>query len=178
MENAVDALKIAFGMLVFVIALTLAFMVFSQATQTSNKMLFASDKTNYYTYSEEADKPEGRIVSADVVISSLYRYYKESIVVRIVYSNGDTIEFNTETDGKSSQKARKDNVSKWIQDNKDNLEGTFLETFDEVKKGGEYIIDEEDDSEFTVREYREYDDALELVVKQGQTSIYITYTKQ
>ena len=164
MENAVDALKIAFGMLVFVIALTLAFMVFSQATQTSNKMLFASDKTNYYTYSEEADKPEGRIVSADVVISSLYRYYKESIVVRIVYSNGDTIEFNTETDGESSQKARKDSVSKWIQDNKGNLEGTFLETFDEVKKGGSYIIDE--------------DDGSELILEQGQTSIYITYTKQ
>lgn len=167
MENAVDALKIAFGMLVFVIALTLAFMVFSQATQTSNKMLFASDKTNYYTYSEEADNPEGRIVSADVVISSLYRYYKESIVVRVCDRDGKLIDngdFNTETDGESSQKARKDSVSKWIQDNKGNLEGTFLETFDEVKKGGSYIIDE--------------DDGSELILEQGQTSIYITYTKQ
>lgn len=166
MENAVDALKIAFGILVFVIALTLAFMVFSQATQTSTKMLFASDKTNYYTYSKELSEKEldGRLVGTDVVISSLYRYYKESIVVRIVDSNGETTEFNTETDGKSSQKARKDNVSNWIQLNKGNLEGAFLETFDEVKKGGSYIIDE--------------DDGSELILEQGQTSIYITYTKQ
>lgn len=167
MENAVDALKIAFGVLVFVIALTIAFAVLSQAKATSDIMLFASDKTNYYTYSEEADKAEGRIVSADVVISSLYRYYKESIVVRVCDRDGKLIDngdFNTETDGESSQKARKDSVSKWIQDNKDKLEGTFLETFDEVKKGGSYIIDE--------------DDGSELILEQGQTSIYITYTKQ
>ncbi len=49
MENAVDALKIAFGVLVFVIALTVAFALLSQAKATSDIMLFASDKTNYYT---------------------------------------------------------------------------------------------------------------------------------
>ncbi len=159
MENAVDALKIAFGMLVFVIALTLAFMVFSQATQTSTKMLFASDKTNYYTYSDEPNE-QGRIVGADVVISSLYRYYKESVVVRIVDGN-NTEEFNTETDGGLSQKERKKRVNDWIGKNK--LDGTFLETFDEVKKSGEYIVE---------------DDGSELTVQSGQTSIYITYTKK
>lgn len=44
MENAVDALKIAFGVLVFVIALTVAFALLSQAKATSDIMLFASDK--------------------------------------------------------------------------------------------------------------------------------------
>ena len=161
MENAVDALKIAFGMLVFVIALTLAFMVFSQATQTSTKMLFASDKTNYYTYSDEPNE-QGRIVGADVVISSLYRYYKESVVVRIVDGN-NTEELNTETDGGLSQRERKKRVNEWINDNKNNLTGTFLETFDEVKKSGEYIVE---------------DDGSELTVQSGQTSIYITYKKQ
>lgn len=164
MENAVDALKIAFGMLVFVIALTLAFMVFSQATQTSTKMLFASDKTNYYTYSNEAENKAGRIVGADVVISSLYRYYKESVVVRVYDKNNTLIEeFNTETDGGLSQKERKKKVNEWIKENKSELDGTFLETFDEVKKSGEYIVE---------------DDGSELTVKSGQTSIYITYTKQ
>lgn len=163
MENAVDALKIAFGMLVFVIALTLAFMVFSQATQTSTKMLFASDKTNYYTYSDEPNE-QGRIVGADVVISSLYRYYKESVVVRIVDENNNIIEeFNTETDGGLSQKERKKRVNEWIKDPKNDLTGDFLETFDEVKKSGEYIVE---------------DDGSELTVQSGQTSIYITYTKQ
>lgn len=162
MENAVDALKIAAAVLVFVIALTIAFALLSQAKATSDIMLFASDKTNYYTYSKDADDAEGRIVGADVVISSLYRYYKESVVVRIVDENNNIIEeFNTETDGGLSQKERKKRVNDWIGKNK--LDGTFLETFDEVKKSGEYIIE---------------DDGSELTVQAGQTSIYITYTKQ
>lgn len=164
MENAVDALKIAFGVLVFVIALTVAFALLSQAKATSDIMLFASDKTNYYTYSNKAENTEGRIVGADVVISSLYRYYKESVVVRVYDKNNTLIEeFNTETDGGLSQKERKKKVNEWIKENKSELDGTFLETFDEVKKSGEYIVE---------------DDGSELTVKSGQTSIYITYTKQ
>ena len=38
MENAVDDLKIAFAMFIFVLSLSIAFMAFSQAMQTSNKM--------------------------------------------------------------------------------------------------------------------------------------------
>lgn len=162
MENAVDALKIAFGVLVFVIALTIAFALLSQAKATSDIMLFASDKTNYYTYSNDAENSAGRIVGADVVISSLYRYYKESVVVRIVEGTNIT-EFNTETDGGLSQRERKKRVNDWIETNSDILDGTFLETFDEVKKSGEYIVAE---------------DGSELTVQSGQTSIYITYTKR
>lgn len=162
MENAVDALKIAAAVLVFVIALTIAFALLSQAKATSDIMLFASDKTNYYTYSNKAENTEGRIVGADVVISSLYRYYKESVVVRIVEGTNIT-EFNTETDGGLSQRERKKRVNDWIEKNSNILNGTFLETFDEVKKSGEYIVE---------------DDGSELTVQSGQTSIYITYTKQ
>lgn len=163
MENAVDALKIAFGVLVFVIALTVAFALLSQAKATSDIMLFASDKTNYYTYSKDAGNVEGRIVGADVVISSLYRYYKESVVVRVYDGTALIGDFNTETDGGLSQKERKKKVNDWIKDNESKLKGTFLETFDEVKKSGEYIV---------------ADDGSELTVQSGQTSIYITYTKQ
>ncbi len=162
MENAVDALKIAAAVLVFVIALTIAFALLSQAKATSDIMLFASDKTNYYTYSNKAENTEGRIVGADVVISSLYRYYKESVVVRIVEGTNIT-EFNTETDGGLSQRERKKRVNDWIKENSRILKGTFLETFDEVKKSGEYIVE---------------DDGSELTVQSGQTSIYITYTKK
>ena len=163
MENAVDALKIAFGVLVFVIALTVAFALLSQAKATSDIMLFASDKTNYYTYSNKAENTEGRIVGADVVISSLYRYYKESVVVRVY--DGTTLigDFNTETDEGLSQKERKKKVNDWIKENSSTLNGQFLETFDEVKKGGKYIVE---------------DDGSELTVQSGQTSIYITYKKQ
>lgn len=173
MENAVDALKIAAAVLVFVIALTIAFALLSQAKATSDIMLFASDKTNYYTYSKDAENKAGRIVGADVVISSLYRYYKESVVVRVYDTDGTTllikdsagngVEFNTETDGGLSQRERKKRVNELIEKNSDTLTGTFLETFDEVKKSGEYIVE---------------DDGSEITVQSGQTSIYITYTKQ
>ncbi len=164
MENAVDALKIAAAVLVFVIALTIAFALLSQAKATSDIMLFASDKTNYYTYSKDADDAEGRIVGADVVISSLYRYYKESVVVRVYDGTNLIGDFNTETDGGLSQRERKKRVNDWIERNSSTLlNGKFLETFDEVKKSGEYIVE---------------DDGSELTVKTGQTSIYITYTKK
>ena len=163
MENAVDALKIAAAVLVFVIALTIAFALLSQAKATSDIMLFASDKTNYYTYSKDADDAEGRIVGADVVISSLYRYYKESVVVRVYDGTNLIGDFNTETDGGLSQRERKKRVNDLIERNSSTLlNGKFLETFDEVKKSGEYIVE---------------DDGSELTVKSGQTSIYITYTK-
>lgn len=160
MENAVDALKIAFAVFIFVLSLSIAFMAFSQAAQTSNKMLFASDPTNYYRYTGEVPE-NGRIVTADVVISSLYRYYKESIVVNIVNDSGIVQQtFNTATDGLNSQEARKQRVENYI---KDTLvkDVKYLETFQEVTKNGKYAVGE---------------DGTVITEEAGQTSIYITYT--
>lgn len=167
MENAVDALKIAAAVLVFVIAITIAFALLSQAKSTSDIILFSSDKTNYYDYSKDANDPIGRIVGTDVVISSLYRYYKESIVVRIYRSDGTLIEFNTKKDGLGSQKARKEFVNAWIDSEIESgilsRDNEFLETFDEVKESGQYIKE---------------DDGSEITIQSGQTSIWITYTQQ
>lgn len=168
MENAVDALKIAAAVLVFVIAITIAFALLSQAKSTSDIILFSSDKTNYYDYSKNFDGTNGRIVGADVVISSLYRYYKESIVVRI-YDNSGTLkkQFNTKIDGLGSQKARKKFVNDWINSSEGksilSSDNKFLETFDEVKESGQYIKE---------------DDGSEITIQSGQTSIWITYTQQ
>lgn len=160
MENAVDALKIAFAIFIFVLSLSIAFMAFSQAAQTSNKMLFASDPTNYYTYTEMVPK-EGRIVTTDVVISSLYRYYKESIVVNIVNSSGKIETFNTATDGLNSQEKRKEKVEKYVKGKTFNKNAKYQETFQEVTKNGKYAVGE---------------DGTVITEEAGQTSIYITYT--
>ena len=77
MENAVDALKIAFGILVFVIAITVSFTLFSQAKSTSDIVLYSSDKTNYYTYQDSNLEPE---VGIDTVISELNRYAKGDLI--------------------------------------------------------------------------------------------------
>lgn len=160
MENAVDALKIAFAVFIFVLSLSIAFMAFSQAAQTSNKMLFASDPTNYYRYTGKVPE-NGRIVTADVVISSLYRYYKESIVVNIADNSGIIQEtFNTATDGLNSQERRKQRVEGYVKD-KLGKDAKYLETFQEVTKNGKYAVGE---------------DGTVITEEAGQTSIYITYT--
>ena len=48
MEDAVEALKMAFGAFVLVIAISIAFHMFSQARATAESMFYVADKTNFY----------------------------------------------------------------------------------------------------------------------------------
>ena len=105
MDNAVDALKIAFAVLVFVMAITVSITAFDQAKATSDEVFYMADKTNFYEYpSEEEQKQnqklkleEGRIVSIETIIPTLYRYYKENFNVTINNVEGKPIcTFNLE----------------------------------------------------------------------------------
>ena len=88
MENAVDALKIAFAIIVFVIAITVSFRVISQAKSTADMVTYVSDETNYYTYN---DNENATIVGFDTVVATIYNYYTESIAVIINDSSGNLI---------------------------------------------------------------------------------------
>ena len=97
MDNAIDALKIAFAVLVFVIALTITMRVFSQAKEVSDEVFYMADKTNFYEYTSDERIPEGRIVSGETIIPTLYRYYKENFNVIILDANGKELcTFNLE----------------------------------------------------------------------------------
>jgi len=50
MENASDALKMAFAIFVFVVALTIVFSLISKVKETADAILLNSDKTNYYEW--------------------------------------------------------------------------------------------------------------------------------
>ena len=50
MENAVDAIKIAFAVLVFSIAIIVAFTLISQAREVSDIVLGINDHKNYEEY--------------------------------------------------------------------------------------------------------------------------------
>lgn len=96
MENAVDALKLAFAVLVFVIALTLTFSIVGQARVTSDIILALNDKTNYYEYVEENEvnaknKGKDRIVGFDTILPTIYRYAKEQYAVTILDTDGTPI---------------------------------------------------------------------------------------
>lgn len=110
MDNAVDALKMAFAMLVFVIAISLSIRVFGQAKTTSDEVFYMADKTNFYEYTSENEKiSEGRIVSIETIIPTLYRYYKENFDVIIKNKKGETIcEFNLSKETEQYKKNPKD----------------------------------------------------------------------
>ena len=90
MENAVDAIKIAFGLLVFAIALTLTFSVIGQARVAADVIFQTSDKREYYDYATEQDynAQENRIVGFDTILPTIHRYAKEQYAVTIFNTNG------------------------------------------------------------------------------------------
>ena len=94
MENAVDALKIAFAVFVFVIALALALAVIGQVRTTSDVVLALGDKTNAYEYvevNENNANNEDRIVGFETILPTIYRYPSEQYAVTILDENGNPI---------------------------------------------------------------------------------------
>ena len=102
MENAVDALKIAFAVLVFVIAFTVIMTMFTQARETADLVLQRSDITEYMDYIEvsqivggTANEGTDRIVGLETIIPTLYKYYKENYTVIFLHSNGKPLTLYT-----------------------------------------------------------------------------------
>lgn len=113
MDNAVDALKIGFSVMVFVIALTVSIIAFGQAREVSEEVFYMSDKTNFYEYVSDEKLPDGRIVSGETIIPTLYRYYKENFNVVILDKNGKKVcVFNLEEEIKNYNKDYK--LAPWL----------------------------------------------------------------
>lgn len=110
MENAVEALKTAAAVLVFIIAITLAFLMFSKTRVTADAITTMQDKQEYleeptvdrgilYTsstaigagYIATMTTAGDRIVEVDDVISTIYRYNIEKYGVTIVKNNGTVL---------------------------------------------------------------------------------------
>lgn len=89
MENASQALIMAFSIIIFVIALTISVSMFSMARATSDFVIFKSDKTNYYTYNivDENTEKNTRVVGMETIVPTLYRYYKENYRVEFYDKN-------------------------------------------------------------------------------------------
>lgn len=131
MENAVDALKIGFAVLVFVIAITLTFSVIGQARATADVIFRATDKTNFYDYAVNGDynAREDRIVSFETMLPTIHRYAKEQYAVTIFDNTGvPIVRYDLYTEGfmanwnetiknrNSSNPTIKDNANKIYQE--------------------------------------------------------------
>lgn len=94
MENAVDALKIAFAIFIFVIAIALSFSIVGQVRATSEVILALNDKANSYDYVANEDNNASnkeRIVSFETILPTIYRYAKEQYAVTIIDDDGTPI---------------------------------------------------------------------------------------
>ena len=86
MENAVDALKIGFAVLVFTMALSLSMYMFTEAKTTADAVLHRTDETYYMEYDQaQLDHGTiigtGRVVGLETIIPTLYKYRKENFII-------------------------------------------------------------------------------------------------
>ncbi len=162
MENAADALKIAFAIFVFIIAITVTFGIISQAKSTADTVLYYSDDTNFYAHLSSKDP--NRTVSISEVIATLYRYYKESLSVTIVLAEDNSRTFDL-SNSYSTTAAIEEDLAEYIEKNllTLNQKSTFTEEFVEVAISGQYS---------------KGDDGTEITVVSGGSKVYVTYTLQ
>lgn len=140
MENAIDALKMAFAVIVLVMALSVAMITFSNARQTSEAVLAASDETEYYDYQEYTKNGtvlENRIVGFETIIPTLYKYDKERY--KIEFKQGS---YNSETGEITNVKpyaiyqttTNPDLWSNYQNDYESNVKSKSIYTFDIVEE--------------------------------------------
>ena len=66
MENALDALQMAFAVFALVIALSVSTASLSQARQASDYLISQQDKTNFYKYVDSDE--QNRVVGLETII--------------------------------------------------------------------------------------------------------------
>ena len=105
MDDAVQAIMIAFSVIVFVIALSISVYLIHQVTFTSEYLAYYSDSTRFYdnidVENTNINSGEIRYVSIETIIPTLYRYYKENFCVKIYGTDGRLIQiFDVNLEGK------------------------------------------------------------------------------
>lgn len=91
MENAVEALKMAGFMLLFIVALSITMVTLTQAKTTADSLVKNQDRQETYQYIELAEgetRSFSRTVTLSDIIPTLYRYAQEDYAVQFYYANG------------------------------------------------------------------------------------------
>lgn len=86
MENITEALKIAFAIMMFILALALSISSFSQARETTDFIITMRDRELEYTYIDTTEGVRTRLVSAETIVPTIYKALKENI--RIEFYDG------------------------------------------------------------------------------------------
>ena len=90
MENAVDALKTFFAVVVFALAITALFRMTAFAKDTADIVFEAIDETSFINYNADTKEKGNRIVTFQEIMPTIYRYAQEGYGVTII-ENGDIV---------------------------------------------------------------------------------------
>lgn len=90
MENAVEALKIAFAVMMFVMALTLSISSFSNANSAVTSIVNMRDRETDYTYVKPSSSLT-RTVGLESIVPSMYRAYSQNMEIYFFDKNGNPL---------------------------------------------------------------------------------------
>lgn len=102
MENAVEALKLFFGVTIFALALTVFFRMTSLAKDTADIVFSAIDKTNLINYTADVTDGDKRTVSFQEIMPTIYRYAQEGYGVTIIDEGKIVARFDLDTESQVS----------------------------------------------------------------------------
>jgi len=99
MENGVQALIMAFGVITLVIALSISISLLGQVNACSDAILNNADRENDYIYISDGIASTERKVGIETIIPTIYRAYDELYEVRFLDSSGGSFELYKNPDG-------------------------------------------------------------------------------
>ena len=192
MENAVEALKMAGFMLLFIIALSITMITLTQAKTTADSLVKNQDRQQSYQYIEvtgDLSKSLSRTVTLADIIPTLYRYAQEDYAVQFYTSSGSPLYIYESGQIKNGVPVKKNDLDldteHWIENGETRYEdwrGNTTKIKQHVDDVVEYLLANYKNSNFeeklgTTEDYEESQGTNELVPDiNKQYKRIITYT--
>ena len=192
MQNAVEALKMAGFMLLFIIALPITMITLTQAKTTADSLVKNQDRQQSYQYIEvtgDLSKSLSRTVTLADIIPTLYRYAQEDYAVQFYTSSGSPLYIYESGQIKNGVPVKKNDLDldteHWIENGETRYEdwrGNTTKIKQHVDDVVEYLLANYKNSNFeeklgTTEDYEESQDTNELVPDiNKQYKRIITYT--
>ena len=192
MENAVEALKMAGFMILFIIALSITMITLTQAKTTADSLVKNQDRQQSYQYIEvsgDLSKSLSRTVTLADIIPTLYRYAQEDYAVQFYTSSGSPLYVYESGQIKNGVHVKKNDLDldteHWLENGETRYEewrGNTTKIKQHVDDVVEFLLANYKNSNFeeklgTTEDYEESQDTNELVPDiNKQYKRIITYT--
>ena len=192
MENAVEALKMAGFMILFIIALSITMITLTQAKTTADSLVKNQDRQQSYQYIEvtgDLSKSLSRTVTLADIIPTLYRYAQEDYAVQFYTSSGSPLYVYESGQIKNGVHVKKNDLDldteHWLENGETRYEewrGNTTKIKQHVDDVVEFLLANYKNSNFeeklgTTEDYEESQDTNELVPDiNKQYKRILTYT--